>query len=183
MIADRIRLRPVPDHLPDAGHFLGQPGLSGFGEPALNGGVGHGLHALLADQGDTFVPDVPGAHAGGRGAEQEGLQPLRIVPAQHLTDHAPFGQAAEINPVQIEPVQETHRIPAEHLHGIRPLRDSGLSEAAAVVAQHPTAGLQQGRHLGVPHGKIRGQGIGQHDHRPVFRSVQAVVNMGGVDVG
>src|SRR5579872_3060902 len=52
----------------------------------------------------------------------------------------------------------------------------GLAMAVTVISQNSEI-LRESRHLRVPHGKIRSQGIREYEHRRFLLAVETIVNL------
>ena len=94
--------------------------------------------------------------------------------------HAAHGEPDEMAPLDLEGIEQRHRIADQQIEGVSPLRRVGPAMAAVVVAQDVEVVAQQ---LGllIPHGKIGGERIGEHQPGCAIASVDPA--MEGDSVG
>ncbi|MNR32464.1 hypothetical protein D3C85_1500530 [compost metagenome] len=94
--------------------------------------------------------------------------------AQPLPNEAAQRQAQEMDARDVQAVQQFNDVAAQPVHRIGARRHAGRAVAAGVVAQHAEVPRQR-RDLPVPHMQRRADGVGQDQHRGVFRAIDLVV--------
>jgi len=74
------------------------------------------------------------------------------------------GQAAKVDAVNVQCVEEVEDVVCEKLDGIRAGGGGRLAVAASVVAKEVVPRVE-GWELGIPHGEIRAERIGEDEDR------------------
>src|SRR4051812_14838337 len=132
-------------------HHLGGMGLAVIRrEPAGGRGLGQGFHSGFADGDDALVPEFGAADAGSRVGEDHATESLGCMKSEPHTQESAQGQAAEIDPIEIEFVEEMQYILSELIERVWAGRNAARAVAARVIAKHAVVCLYERKDL-IPH--------------------------------
>src|SRR5258706_14933089 len=95
---------------------------------------------------------------------------------------ATHGEAAEVNVVEVEGVEQMENIVREKFDGARTGRRGRLAVAACAVAEEAIAG-REGGELRVPHGEICPERSGEDEDGRDFRAREGVVGADVAEIG
>ena len=184
-VADRLDAGDVAlgigggEHVGHAPHDLRRALAKALGEPALHVRADQLLETLLAHELDAVGPwRLVGVIEIGVG-EHQLLDAVRRVGAEPLAVHAAHRQAAPVDLVDLERIEDGEDVAAETVETVRPLGHAGLAVAAAVVADEAEV-LGEVAGLVVPHMQVGAERIRQHQRRRVVVALDLDIDRAAV---
>src|ERR1700674_4456738 len=149
------------------------------GEPALEHGVHHLLHAVLEHGLDAAVPQLSIADLGAGVGKHELAEAVAGVAAEPHAGAAAHGEADEVGLLDAEVVEDREHVAAETVERVGVLGRVGFAVAALVVADDAEM-LGKGLRLVVPHVQVGAERVGEHHRGRAFGALGSAREISGI---